>query len=255
MENQQTPTIYPIPSRGQAFRALFRADVICQWRQRKAFLMSLLVPVVFIVSWSSLIADIGAAGVLAISVAVGLPAVGLMGYSQTVARDRERGVFQRLRAAPISTSSIMASRILVQVIVIGLIALITYIVGAAVDGIRFPFLNIVLMLVAAMAGGLAFLGLGQFIVGLIKSSEGVNAAARLIYFPLAIVGAVGQVGLFGTTVQQIVTYSPLGTTNTILSGALTGTFDHAFLIAFLITVGYGVFFAFIGIRKFTWAVN
>jgi ABC-2 type transport system permease protein len=180
--------VRPIPSYQAVLKALFRADLRTQWRQRRAVIMSLLVPIIFVISWKSLIPEIGAAGVLSICIAIGLPAIGLMSYSQTVARDRERGVFQRLRAAPIPTSAIMISRIAVQLVVVLFMAIATYAFGNAVDGIHLPLLNILLLLIAALVGGLSFLGLGQFVVGSIKSSEGVNAAARLIYFPLAIIG-------------------------------------------------------------------
>jgi len=248
--------VRPIPSYQKVLQALFRADLRTQWRQRRAVIMSLLVPIIFVISWRSLIPEIGAAGVLSICIAIGLPAIGLMSYSQTIARDRERGVFQRLRAAPIPTSAIMISRIGVQLVVVLFMTLATYIVGNVVDGIHLPIINIMLVLVAALIGGLSFLGLGQFVVGSIKSSEGVNAAARLIYFPLAIIGALGQVGLFGKLVETIVTYSPIGTTKTLLAGAMDiHSIGIATLWALLITLGYGIIFAAIGIKRFTWAIN
>jgi ABC-2 type transport system permease protein len=248
--------VRPIPSYQAVLKALFRADLRTQWRQRRAVIMSLLVPIIFVISWKSLIPEIGAAGVLSICIAIGLPAIGLMSYSQTVARDRERGVFQRLRAAPIPTSAIMISRIAVQLVVVLFMAIATYAFGNAVDGIHLPLLNILLLLIAALVGGLSFLGLGQFVVGSIKSSEGVNAAARLIYFPLAIIGALGQIGLFGKVVETIVTYSPIGTTKTLLAAAMdVHAIGLSTLWALLITLGYGIFFAAIGIKRFTWAIN
>ncbi len=255
-QSQQQSIVRTIPSYREVLKALFRADLRTQYRQRRAVMMSLLVPIIFVISWRSLIPAIGGAGVLSICIAIGLPAIGLMSYSQTIARDRERGVFQRLRAAPIPTSVIMISRILVQLVVALFMTLATYIVASFADGIHLPLLNIILMCVAAIIGGLSFLGLGQFVVGTIKSSEGVNAAARLIYFPLGVVGALGQIGLFGKIVQVIVTYSPLGTSKTLLAAAMnTSTIGMATLWALLITIGYGVVFAGIGIKRFTWAVS
>ena len=218
--------------------------------------MSLIVPVIFLVSWKSLIPEIGAAAVLSICIAVGLPAMGLMGYSTSLARDRERGVFQRLRAAPIPTWVIMASRLIVQVACIAAMALTTCFFAYVVDKISFSVVNILLILVASMIGGLAFIALGQAIVAYILGSDAVNAAARLIYFPIAIVGAIGQIGLFGSEVQKIVTYSPLGTTKTLLVAAMIPStiFTHTVLVAFLVTAGYGLFFAFIGIRWFRWTI-
>ena len=189
--------IKPIPSTKNVFKALMRADLRVQWRNRRALIMTLIMPVVFVISWKSLIPVMGAYSVLATCIAVGLPATGLMAYSQTIARDRERGVFQRLRAAPISTSAIMLSRIAVQLCVIMLMTLVTYIVADKADGIVISAAAIPLMLVISAIGGAAYLAIGQFLVASIKSSDSVNAAARLVYFPLAIVGAIGVVlGVF-----------------------------------------------------------
>ena len=119
----------PTPSTGNVFKALLKADFRIQWRNRRALMLTLIMPVVFIVTWKTLIPVMGADAVLATCIAVGLPATGLMSYSMAIARDRERGVFQRLRAAPISTSAIMLSRIAVQLVVIMLMTFITYLFG------------------------------------------------------------------------------------------------------------------------------
>ena len=216
--------IKPIPSVKEVFRALLRADFRVQWRNRRALLMTLIMPLIFIISWKSLIPEIGGAAVLAICISVGLPATGLMAYSQSIARDRERGVFQRLRAAPIPTWAIMLSRITVQLV--------------------------------AMIGGLAYLAIGQTVVGLIKSSDAVNAAARLIYLPLAIVGALGEIGLFGSTLQTVIMYSPFGTTKTLITWSVSGTaMSGTVLFALVLTLAYAAFFAYIGIRNFKWSVQ
>jgi ABC-2 type transport system permease protein len=242
-----------LPSTKSAFKALLRADMIVQWRQRRAVIMSIIVPVIFVISWRSLIPTIGGAAVLAICTAIGLPASGLMGYSMTIARDRERGVFQRLRTAPISTWIIMISRIIVQLIVILVMTILTYAVARYVDNISISLGSFLLLLAAALIGGLSFVALGQLVVSFIRSSEAVNAAVRLIYFPLAIVGAIGEIGIFGALVQKIVAWSPLGTTESILLAAINpgGASIHD-LWALLVTIGYGVVFAGIGIKWFKW---
>jgi ABC-2 type transport system permease protein len=247
-------TINKIPSSFEAFKNLFRADLTVQWRQRRALMMSIILPVVFVVAWKGLIPTIGAATVLSLCIAVALPATGLMGYSATVARDRERGVFQRLRTTPISRWIIMTSRIAVQLVVILFTTLVTYFFAYYVDKISVPFPNLLLVFVAAVVGGLSFVALGQFIVAFIKSSEGVNAAVRLIYIPLALVGALGEIGLFGNLVKKIAVWSPLGTTQMLLAAAIhPSTITIVTLWALLATIGYGLIFAGIGIAGFEWS--
>lgn len=248
--------IESVPSSKTALKAMIKADRTIAWRQRRAMLMTFLLPVIFVVSWKSLIPAVGAAGVLSICIAIGLPSVGLMAYPMSVARDRERGVFQRLRAAPIPTWVIMASRIIVQLILIAIMVIVTYLAGDIIDKISLPLGSVILTIVAGVAGGLSFLGLGQLVVGYVKSSESVNAVVRLLYFPFAILGAIGEIGLFGQVVKTIVTWSPFGTTQQILAAAMGADISAGrAALAFLITLGYGILFAAIGIRRFKWTTE
>lgn len=250
-------TIKKVPSSLRALQYLLRADATAQWRSRRSFLMSLIVPVVFLISWKGLIPEIGAANVLSICIAVGLPAMGLMGYALALGRDRERGIFQRLRAAPIPTWVIMSSRLLVQLCMIVAMALVTCGFAYEVDRISIGFVSLLLIVFSSILGGAAFLALGQVIVAFIQSSDAINATTRLIYTALAIVGAIGQIGIFGEVVQKIITYSPLGTTKTMLAASMTpASFTtEPVLLAVAITFGYGVVFAFLGISYFRWTVN
>jgi ABC-2 type transport system permease protein len=249
--------IKKVPSSAQALKYLLRADATVQWRSRRSFLMSLIVPVVFLISWKGLIPEIGAANVLSICIAVGLPAMGLMGYALALGRDREKGIFQRLRAAPIPTWVIMSSRLLVQLCMIVAMALVTCAFAYEVDHITISLLSLLLIVLSAILGGAAFLALGQVIVAFIKTSDAINATTRLIYTALAVVGAIGQIGIFGTVVQKIITYSPLGTTKTMLAAVMTPAsfITEPVLLAAAITLGYGVVFAFLGITYFRWTVN
>jgi ABC-2 type transport system permease protein len=253
----QNEFIKKIPSPLDALKALLRADFTVQWRQRRSILMSLIVPIIFVVAWKGLIPEIGAASVLSICVAIGLPGTGLMGYSLALSRDRERGVFQRLRAAPVPTWVIMTSRIVVQVVLIAAMALITCAFAYFYDKIAISIPSLLLILFISAIGGLSFIAIGQALVAYIISSDAVAAAARLIYMAIAVVGALGQIGLFGAATQTIVTYSPLGTAKTMLVAAMTPStmFTEPVILAFLITLAYGVFFAVIGIRSFRWTVN
>ena len=244
----------PLPSRTAVFKALFSADLKVQWRNRRALILTIILPVFFIITWKDLIPLIGLNAVLATCIAVGLPATGLMAYTQTLARDRERGVFQRLRAAPISTSAIMLSRIAVQLIVVVVMTLLTYLVGHFADGIDIPGIAILLMIVVSAVCGAVYLALGQLVVASFKSSDTVNAAARLVYLPIALVGALGEIGIFGDVVKKVVVWSPFGTTQTLISWSLAPSLGdiHVFY-ALLVTLGYICIFATLGIRRFKWA--
>lgn len=236
------------------FKSLLKADFIVQWRQRRALIMSIVLPVVFIISWKSLIPVVGAAAVLSICLAIGLPGTGFMGYALTIARDRERGVFQRLRTAPISSRDIMVSRIIVQLAVILIMTIITVAFGYEIDHIAIGVGPFFLVLIAALIGGLSFLALGQLVVAFTKTSEGTSAAVRLVYFPLAVLGAIGEIGVFGNIVKQITVWSPFGTMESLLQAAIQpSSMALHTLWALIATLAYGIFFAAIGIKWFRWS--
>ena len=107
-----------IPSTSAVLSSLLRADFTTQWRNRRAVIMVILVPVIILISWKGLVEKMGGPFALSNCITVGLTAIGLMGYSNAVARDRDKGVFQRLRVAPVSSWSIMISRLAVQLVMI-----------------------------------------------------------------------------------------------------------------------------------------
>ena len=104
----------------------------------------------------------------------------ILGYALTVARDREQGVFQRLRVTPAPTWTIMASRLAMQVLANLMIALVVVIVGTRIHHISLSAGKYGLVLLVSILGGAVFLSIGQALVGLVKSADSVNAAGRVL---------------------------------------------------------------------------
>jgi ABC-2 type transport system permease protein len=242
-----------IPFVSSALTALLRADFTTQWRNRRSVVLVLLVPVVILISWKGLVDKMGGAFVLSICITIGLTAIGLMGYTNAVARDRDKGIFQRLRVGPIPSWTIMASRLLVQIFMIVLLTIAVFVVGYYVDRISLSPVGYLFGFVMALAGGTVYLGLGQMIVGLIKHPETVSATTRLVYFAFIMVGMFGELGVLGKEVQHIVIWSPFGTVKKIVSDGLQPahwTSDSS--MALMATVGYAVVFSILGIKWFKW---
>src|SRR3954464_15926450 len=118
-----------IPKTSTVLAALLRSDFTTQWRNRRSVILVLLVPIIILLAWKGAISKVGAAFVLSTCITIGLTAIGLMGYSNALARDRDKGVFQRLRVAPIPTSLIMISRLAVQMAMIILLTTIVFYVA------------------------------------------------------------------------------------------------------------------------------
>jgi ABC-2 type transport system permease protein len=242
-----------LPSTSAVFSALLRADLTTQWRNRKSSILMILVPALILISWKGLIPQFGGAFALSNCITVGLIAIGLMGYSNSIARDRDKGIFQRLRVAPAPTWSIMASRLTVQLIMIIIMTTALFLVGYQYDKITLSPSGYAFGFLTAIVGGAVYLSLGQVIVGLIKNPETVNATTRLVYFAFIMIGMFAGLGVLGSEIGDAVNWSPYGTVKRIISDGLqadawTGTTS----MALLVTLGYTVVFTTLGIKWFRW---
>jgi len=243
-----------IPSNTTVLSALLRADFTTQWRNRKSVLLILLVPVAILLSWKGVVVKLGGPFVLANSITIGLNAIGLMGYSNAIARDRDKGIFQRLRVAPLTAWSIMASRLMVQLAMIVLVTVAVFIVGFYADGIKLSVAGYVVGLLAAVLSGAVYLGLGQAIVGLIKNADTVNAVSRLVYIVFIMVGMLAELGAMGQKVKEAVKWSPYSAVKNLLSdGMQPQHWTQQSTTALLVTIGYAILFSAMGIKWFRWS--
>jgi ABC-2 type transport system permease protein len=245
-----------IPKTSAALAALLRADLKTQWRNRRSVVLLLLVPVIILISWKGLIEKLGGAFALSTCITIGLTAIGLMGYSNAIARDRDKGVFQRLRVTPVPTWSIMVSRLAVQLLMILLVTTFVFIVGSEYDKVNLTPAGYALSYLTALVGGAMYLGLGQMIVGLVKNAETVNSTTRLVYFLFIMVGMFGDLGVLGKELQKIIRWSPYGTVKNILASSMQpSNWDNTSTLALLATLGYAILFSYLGIKNFKWNIN
>jgi len=138
MEEQLYPKHQPY------YLPLFRADMATLISNRRSAVISLFVPLIVLSTWKGLIKHVGGPTVLATAIAIGLIAIGLMVIPLSVAKDRDKGIFQRLRVAPVPTWVIMTSRICVQLVVIVVLILVVFIVGYLYDGVSLAPLGYVI---------------------------------------------------------------------------------------------------------------
>lgn len=246
---------FTLPSATTVFSSLFKADLTAQWRNRRASVMVILIPSIILISWKSFVEYKGGAFVLSNCITFGLNAIGLMGYSNAIARDRDKGIFQRLRITPAPRWTIIASRLAVQLVMIMLTTLILFIIGFQVDHIKLSATSYLLGFLAAIIGGTTYLGLGQMIVGMIKNPETVNVTSRMIFFLFIMVGQFASWGAI-PGFANVANWSPYGTTQHILSAALTpdGWTKQASMYM-LAGLGYTALFTVFGIRYFKWSTK
>jgi ABC-2 type transport system permease protein len=245
-------------------RSLLAADTRVSLRSRQTFILNLFVPMMILVVTNRAGSGANAARLrstslgrpgfqIGMALTFGLIASALMGYSATVARDREAGVFQRLRVAPAPTWAIMLSRLIVQFCAAIIMSILVIVIGSIIHQVTFSTATYLLLFVVAISGAAMFLGIGQALVGLIRSAAAVNAAGRILYIVLILLGVLGVSGVLGDTFQTVSSWTPVGALITLFAGvqdlsswSVTDT-GAAFACA-----GYFVLSTGIGIRWFQW---
>jgi ABC-2 type transport system permease protein len=242
------------PSISQALSALLKADFTVQWRQGKSPLMATILAVIILVTWKNLAHNNdNPAILLAACITIVQLGIGLMGYPGIIGRDREKGVFQRLRVTPVYSWTIMLSRLIVQASVLVFTTSVVLLFAFFINKFSLSITNYILTIIASVICGSVFLGIGQILAGFIKSTDTLNSAGRFIYFPLAFGGALAEMNVLGSTTKIIISWSPYGTVQSVLQTALNGTGwnTHAY-IALALTMIYALIFAIIGIKWFKW---
>ncbi|HUB69127.1 MAG TPA: ABC transporter permease [Acidimicrobiales bacterium] len=246
----------PRPSVQIILTSLGRADFVALVKNPRRLLLSFLLPIVLLIVTNSSKATKhlgGADYIIGLAISYGLLSTSILGYALGVARDRENGVFQRLRVTPAPTWTIMASRLGMQVLANFVMALVVVVIGSQMHNVALSVSEYVLVLVISLLGGAVFLAIGQALVAFVKSADTVNAGGRILFIVLILLGLFGQSGTLGSFWESISHWSPVGAVMTLFAGVLKvsawGTQDWLSIVA---CVGYIVSCAAAGIRWFRW---
>ena len=247
------------PALGPTLAALLEVDFSVQVRNYRSLLLSLVMPVVVLVA---LFANKRAAVLanpsfrVSLVMMLGIATTAIFGYALNVARDRDAGVFQRLRVTPAPAWAIMMSRLVAQVAVILLMAIVVLVVARIFQNVTLDAPAYGLTLAVVIAGSGVFLGIGQALVGLVRSADTLNAVSRLVYIPLFALGLLGRTDILGSNVENIARWSPGGIVATLLAAAMApATWSSDAWWSLLACVGYTAVFVFLGIRWFQWGAH
>jgi ABC-2 type transport system permease protein len=251
-----TPPATAAPTRVEVLTCLLRADLIVLAKNRRSLVMSVLLPILLLLVTNTQRGEQrlgGAPLIIGLCVTYGLVSTSLMGYAATVARDREKGVFHRLRITPASSWAIMTSRLAVQMLANLFIALVVVFAGSRLHHLSFTVDQYLLTLAISVLGGAVFLGIGQALVGLVRSAEAVNSTGRLLYIALVFLGLLGLEGTLGRTFHDIAQWSPVGALMTLYAAVLnTAAWTGTDTVSLLACVGYLLGGAAVGIKWFNW---
>ncbi len=171
---------------------LFTASIKMLVRDKTAFLMALIFPIVFVLAFSVFDVSFTAEGALPgvdyfEYVLPGLLAIGLMNFAMvgtaaSVARYRELKILKRIVATPLPPSRFImgqvGARLVLAAIQVALVMIIGVLVGGSL-GSGWP-----LLFVISTLGNLIFLSLGFAIAGRVASVDAANNIAGLATTPL-----------------------------------------------------------------------
>lgn len=110
------------------------------------------------------------------------------GLATTLVSERERGVWRRLRLAPLATGSLVASTLVARYVLLLTAGLVQLGLAMAL-GLPWPSHPLAL-LVAFTVASFAFLGLGLVIAMLADNVPAVQALGQCIFLPMLIIGGV-----------------------------------------------------------------
>src|SRR2546430_13532899 len=157
MSNQTSARPVHPPMLSGILRALIEADVTVQLRNGRALVLTFLLPLVLLYGLSAgkRRAQLGGPIVdVALAITLGIASIAILGYTASVARDRELGVFQRLRVTPAPTWTIMLSRLAVQIVSMLVMSVVVLVAAAVVaNGSPGPGAQLLGLLAASFSSG------------------------------------------------------------------------------------------------------
>ncbi|KTG17727.1 ABC transporter permease [Haloferax profundi] len=175
-----------------------RSEFVASWhsflRRRTAVFFTFFFPAIIVVIFGALVQTQPTGGGLfaepkeyyiAGYLAVVVLFTPLSRVGSTIARHRDGNRFEKLATTPLTRGEWLLAHALVNVVVIGLAALLLLVLSLLVTGASIPLSASTLALVAFIALGVTlFCGLGALIGSLADSQDGVIAASNAIALPL-----------------------------------------------------------------------
>ncbi len=171
---------------------LFTNTVKMLVRDKTAFLMALVFPVVFVLAFAVFDVSFSAEGalpgvdyfeyVLPALLAIGLMNFAMVGTAASVARYREMKILKRIVVTPLPPSRFIVGQVAARLVLAGVQTGIIMAVGLLVGGTLGP--NWPLLFVISTLGNLIFLSLGFAVAGVSGSVDAANNMAGLATTPL-----------------------------------------------------------------------
>jgi len=171
---------------------------------------------------------------------VGMTAMfGSINETMSIVWDKSLGVFDRILAAPVSSTSIVLGKTLAGAVMGVLSATVLLIVGAALFDVVFA--NIIIVFLVILLASFSFTGIGTIISGLASEPREAMMLSNLLRFPMMFLGGVFfSVDVMPMPLPYVARALPLTYATEALRAVQTGSTSVIFidcLVLFAYTIG------------------
>jgi ABC-2 type transport system permease protein len=171
---------------------------------------------------------------------VGMTAMfGSINETMSIVWDKSLGVFDRILAAPVSSTSIIVGKTMAGAVMGVISALVLLIIGSLLFGVSFANIGFVLLII--VLASFSFTGIGTIISGLASEPREAMMLSNLLRFPMMFLGGVFfDINLMPSPLPVVARTLPLTYATEALRAATSGDlalilFDAIVLVAY--TVG------------------
>jgi len=120
---------------------------------------------------------------------VGMTAMfGSTNETMSIVWDKSMGVFDRILAAPVSSTSIIVGKTMAGAVMGVISALVLLIIGSALFGVSFANIGVVILII--LLASFSFTGIGTIISGLASEPREAMMLSNLLRFPMMFLGGV-----------------------------------------------------------------
>jgi len=150
---------------------------------------SLLFPIFMLFIFSFRYGATGADNAFLIPGIVGMTAMfGSINETMSIVWDKSMGVFDRILAAPVSSTSIIVGKTMAGAVMGVISALVLLIIGRTLYGVSFVNIGAVLLII--LLASFSFTGIGTIISGLASEPREAMMLSNLLRFPMMFLGGV-----------------------------------------------------------------
>ena len=232
-----------------------RLTLKLNFRSMQALLYGYLVPIFFLMAFGSvfrseippLLHQMGQ--LLTISILGGA----CFGLPTALVAEREQGVWRRYRLLPVPTGGLVAGTLLARLAIVGSAVIMQLFLARLVYHTPLPQYPGEVLL-AFLAVGYSFLGLGLLVAALANDVPAVQALGQCIFLPMIMVGGVGvPLAALPEWAQRVSGFMPGRYAVDVLQRCFTdphGLSGASFSFAALLVIGSAA--GFVGLRLFRW---